>query len=142
MNFDESDLVTSAYGQYGDFAGTAASDTHGGGTRELAAKIGLDDDRYWIVGIDVWGNDLATARLNILAVDRQETGIDSYKTLEAHHRESGAIPVVEFLVHEMSAVDVLRVGLKRLNFQLLSRSLPDGAHLYVHERSDLNYQGD
>lgn len=58
----EEEIVTPAYAQYRDFAGTVAADTHGSSTKELADKIGLDADRFWIVGIDVWGNDVARAR--------------------------------------------------------------------------------
>ncbi|GAA2947625.1 hypothetical protein GCM10010458_36500 [Microbacterium luteolum] len=142
MAINDDEIVTPAYAQYFDFAGTVAADTHGGGTRELADQIGLDAERFWIVGIDVWGNDIAHARLKVLAIDRVETGISTYDELAAYNREHGHVPVTDFLVHGMSAVDVLKVGLKRLNFQLLSRSLPDDAELRMTRHGDLNYDGD
>lgn len=141
MSTNQDEVVTPAYAQYFDFAGSAAADTHGGGTKELADHIGLDLERYWIVGLDVWGNDIARATLKVLAIDRAGTGIGTYDQLATYHREHGYVPVTDFLVHGMSAVDVLKVGLKRLNFQLLSRSLPDNAELRITRRDDLNYDG-
>lgn len=142
MTINDDEIVTPAYSQYYDFAGTAAADTHGGGTKELADHIGLDTERFWIVGIDVWGNDLADARLKVLAIDREETGIRTYDELSAFYRDNGYVPVTDFLVHGMSAVDVIKVGLKRLNIVLLSRSLPDDAELRMTRHGDLNYNGD
>lgn len=142
MTINDDEVVALAYAQYYDFAGTAAADTHGGGTKELADLVGLDTERFWIVGIDVWGNDLGDARLKVLAIDREETGISTYDELSAFHRDNGYVPVTDFLMHGMSTVDVLKVGLKRLNIVLLSRSLPDDAELRMTRHGDLNYDGD
>ncbi|HWU31051.1 MAG TPA: hypothetical protein VN041_18365 [Microbacterium sp.] len=142
MAVENDEILAPAYAQYRDFDGSVTADTHGGGTLELANKIGLDPDRFWIVGIDVWGADLETARLNVIAIDREATGIADYASLAAHHENSGPIPVTRFLVHNISPIEVLKVGLKRLNFQLLSRSLPEGASLNVTLDDDLNYDAD
>lgn len=42
-------------------------------------------------------------------------------------------------MHGMSTVDVLKVGLKRLNIKMLSRNLPDDAELRMTRHGDLNY---
>lgn len=141
MAVETDEMLKPAYAQYRDFEGTAAADTHGSGSRALAEKVGLDADRFWIVGVDVWGNDLSRARLNIIAIDREATGITDHEKLVQYHEERGPIPVTSFLVHDMSPIDVLKVGLKRLNFQLLSRSLPEDAALLVTLTDDLNYIG-
>ncbi|MBO3663118.1 hypothetical protein [Microbacterium stercoris] len=142
MAVETDELVRPASVQYGDFKGTAAADTHGGGSSELIDLIGLDRDRFWVVGIDFWGADLETGRLEVFAIDRDTTGIADHAALVAYEAQHGEVPVTNFLVHGMSIAQILKVGLKRLHVQLLSRSLPEGTQLRVTVRDDLNYDGD
>jgi hypothetical protein len=133
--------VGEASTQYGDFKGTVAADTHGGGTRELADVIGLDVDRYWIVGIDIGLSNVLRGGLTVLAIDRA-SGIRDHRALVDHVEAHGSIPVTSFLVHDIPLAEILRVGLKRLDVQLVSRSIPENARLHVVYEGDLNYSGD
>lgn len=133
--------VGEASTQYGDFRGTVAADTHGGGTSELAEVIGLDTDRFWIVGIDIGLSNVLHGGLTVLAVDRHSSGISDHRALVDYVEAHGSIPVTSFLVHDIPLAEILRVGLKRLDVQLVSRSVPENVGLHVVYEDDLNYSG-
>lgn len=134
------DPVTLASVQYDDFVGSAAADGHGSVVlHELEDMVGLDSDRYSIVGFEfshlhLSGHD----GLILFAVDRTQLG-----GLSVHEfaNRNGEVPVVDFKVHDMAALDVLARGLKRLHVQLRASDF-DGVLLHRTLRDDLHYSGD
>ena len=141
MAVETDEPVYPAGTQYGDFTGTVAADGHGGVTLfELAREVGLDLERYDLIGIEFGHRHLrGSDGLTLFAVDKAELG---GRTLEAYAAEHGEIPVTDFLVHDLGALDLLSRGLKRLDVQLLSSYLPEGVPLRRTVRDDLNYSGD
>lgn len=127
--------------QYNDYVGTAAADGHGGASlRELADIVGLDLDRYTIVGFEFRRTHLRDGDgLTIFAIDEEALdGLDLNRYVAQH----GEVPITDFLVHDLAARDVLYRGLKRLEVQLLVEWLPEGVPLRRVSRDDLNYSGD
>lgn len=101
--------------------------------------VGLDDDRYDIVGFQ-FSHDLLRGKpgLTIFAIDREVFGD---LTLAQYGLRHGEIPVVDFLVHSTPALEILAASLKRLQVQLLSRNLPDGVPIRRTARDDLGLKG-
>ncbi|MCC4909459.1 hypothetical protein [Microbacterium sp. cx-59] len=142
MAVETDEPVELASVQYGDFRGTAAADGHGGPVlHELANRVGLDLDRFWVVGLDIYSTRLNRSGLTIFAIDREATGISDYQSMLAFHAQHRELPVTDFLVHDISTAELVELGLKRLHVQLLSRSLPEGVRLRRTLRDDLNYAG-
>jgi hypothetical protein len=63
---------------YGDYKGTAAADRHDQrDLRDLAAKYGVDTEKYFVFGVEfnigeTHGDELAHTFVSLLAVDMQE----------------------------------------------------------------------
>lgn len=109
--------------QDADLKGTAAADARGGRfLDDLARIIGLDDERYWIVGIEFGDAEHDPDIVEILAIDRTETGISGPEDLQRGSRDG--VPVVSFRIHGLSLLKLLREGLRRLEVQRLSEALP------------------
>lgn len=142
MAVSENELVQPARQQYNDFKGSAAADTELTFHGELHDRMGLNEDRYWIVGIEKYGTDFDSDGLTVLAIDKESTGISNWEELQAHHAEHGEVPVTDFRVHDIPAAELLDLAFSRFSFQLLSRSLPVDANLRITLRDDLNYSGD
>ena len=134
------DPVTPASVQYNDFVGSAAADGHGGVVlHELAEIVGLDTDRYSIVGVEFGHLHLSGHDgLILFAVDRTQLGGLSVHDFASRN---GEVPVVDLKVHDLAALDVLARGLKRLHVQLIASDF-NGVTLRQTLRDDLNYSGD
>lgn len=129
--------------QYGDFNGTAAADRADAGSVGLDEIVGIDNKQWWILAVEIYAAqpaDLADDCVRVFAVDRQREGINSHADLQAYGAEHGTIPVTEFQVHDVSAVEVVRASFKRLAVQLRSRSL-EHLELTVVSEENLNYSG-
>ncbi|CAN3701135.1 MULTISPECIES: hypothetical protein [unclassified Microbacterium] len=137
MAVEWDEVVEPAGTQYDDFRGTAAADGHGPALTELAEAVGLDLDRYMLVGVQ-FGHSQLRGRdgLTLFAVDREQLG---GLTLAEYSTRHGEIPVTDFLVHELRALDVLSRGLKRFKVQLISRAVPEDVPLRRISRDDLNH---
>lgn len=125
--------------QYNDFMGSAAADGHGGPVlHELAKIVGLDLERYMIAGLE-FGHWQLGGRdgLVIFAVEKASLG---GLTVDQYAAQHGEVPVVDFKVHDLAALEVLERGLKRLEVQLVLADL-DGVPLRRVARDDLNYAG-
>lgn len=127
-----SEIVRHASTQYGDWRGTVAADEHMTiGHPKLRELVGLDDS-WWIVGIDI----VATDYFYVYAIENT-TGITKWDELQLHATANGALPVVSFMVHDMSPA-VLLAAFTDWQVQLRSRIL-EGAELDVVDKRDLNY---
>lgn len=79
--------------QFGDFRGTAAADGHHG-PRELAREVGLDTDRYDLIGFEFQHSQLeGEDGLTVFAVDHESLDGLSMHEYAAKH---GEIPVTDF----------------------------------------------
>lgn len=89
--------------QYGDFDGTAAADHHDQrGLWDLAKKYGVDTDKYFVFGIDIYvgethGDEPAHSNVSILAIDTQVVGANSVDSIQEYvDNNQGVLPYVEF----------------------------------------------
>ena len=133
------DILKKASSSYKDWSGTAAADQYEtighGSAYEL---IGLDSDKWWIVGYDFQGQHLTKAgHLYVYAVDRQTYGIKDYDALQQYGANHGSIPVTSFLVHDVSPADFISTVFNQFQVQLRTRSL-ENHDLSVMELADLN----
>jgi len=136
-------ILKDASVQYGDFTGTAAADRADAGYPGLHEAAGIDAKQWWILAVEIYATqpaDLTEDCVRVFAVDRYREGITSYQELQEYGAEHGSIPVTEFAVDEVSAVDLVRNSFKRLSVQLRTRSL-EGLQLLVNEASS-NYPED
>jgi hypothetical protein len=100
--------------QYGDFDGTAAADHHDRrGLWDLAKKYGVDIDKYFVFGIDIFvgealGDEPAHANVSILAIDTQVVGANSVDSIQEYvDNNQGVLPYVEFGI-DANLEEVLR----------------------------------
>lgn len=134
-------ILSTATVQYGDFTGTAAADRADAGSLGLDKIVGIDKDQWWILAVEIYAAepaDLTKDCVRVFAVNRHTEGISSHDELQAYGAEHGAIPVTEFQVHDVTAVEVVRNSFKRLAVQLRSRSL-EQLELNVVSEECLNY---
>ena len=139
-----SHILRNATVQYGDFTGTAAADRADAGSLGLDEVVGIDKDRWWILAVEIYAAERAELTedcVRVFAVDRHREGISSHDELQAYGAEHGTVPVTEFQVYDVSAVEVVRNSFKRLAVQLRSRSLEQLDLTVVGEES-LNYSGE
>lgn len=132
--------VEPAHTQYNDFYGTVSGDGHlGSPLLSLGEEVGLDTDRYMIVGLQFGRAHLkGKDGLTIFAVDREElNGL----TVDEYAARHGEVPVTDFAVHGLGALDVLSRGLKRLSVQLIARNVPEGVPIRRTVRDDLYSNG-
>lgn len=99
--------------------------------------VGLDSEKWWIVGYDFQGQRLTeTGHLYIYAVDRQTYSIKNYEALQQYGASHGSIPVTSFLVHDVSPADFIATVFNQFQVQLRTRSL--NHDISVMELADLN----
>ncbi len=108
---------------YGDFAGTAAGDRHDQRSlSDLARKHGVDTDRYFVLGLNIYigetrGDELAYDGVSILAVDTQVIGTGSVDVVQQYvDAHDGVLPYESFAI-EASLEEVL-LSFKRFNVVL------------------------
>ena len=89
--------------QYGDYDGTVAADRHDQrGLSDLAEKHGIDTNKYFVFGMDIFmgetrGDELAHANVSILAIDTEAVGADSLDGIQNYVDDNqGMLPYVEF----------------------------------------------
>ena len=133
------DILKEASSSYKDWSGTAAADQHGTiGHKSAHELVGLDSDKWWIVGYDFQGQHLTKpGHLYIYAVDRQTYNIKDYDALQQYGTNHGSIPVTSFLVHDVSPADFISTVFNQFQVQLRTRSL-ENHDLSVMELADLN----
>lgn len=105
---------------YPDWQGTAQLDQKMTGVtwREL---IDLERESWSIVGIDIGGGEQAHD-LSVVAVNRREHS-GSYAEIAA--RNGGALPVTEFLIHDVDPYEFLRNMSHMFEMRLKVRSVVD-----------------
>lgn len=129
------ETVDHATVQYGDFRGSAALDSHGGGEVHAMAKAYGVPERYFPVGLSWYAEPLGIAsdgkvRLTIYAVDTSIHG-HSADDIVNSLRGNPRIPVKAFPV-EIPGIE-LRKYIKRLNVVLKSRLFGPEAVFEVEE---------
>ncbi len=137
--FEMTQILKNANSTYGDWRGTAAGDVHQTiGHRNIYQVVGLNQDEWWILGIDSQSPDLTKAgRLHVYAVNKAESGIDNLEALNLHGDANGSVPVTNFLVHGVSPAELFAESFNQLQLQFRYRSL--GHDLDVVALDDLNY---
>jgi hypothetical protein len=135
-----SEILKSANVSYGDWAGTAAADQHlTVGHKSSYEMIGLDPEKWWIVGFDFRGQDLNKARcLYVYAVDKETSGIDNWEAIQLHGQTNGSVPVTSFLVHDVTPAELIAEVFNQFQVQLRSRNI--GHDINIVDRADLNYE--
>jgi hypothetical protein len=137
-----SEILKTANVSYGDWAGTSAADQHQTvGHKSPYEVVGLDPEKWWIVGFDFQGQDLNQARrLYVYAVDKETSGIANWEAIQLHGKTNGSVPVTSFLVHDVTPAELIAEVFNQFQVQLRSRSV--GHEIEVVDRADLNYKED
>jgi len=112
---------------YGDYRGTAAADGHDQmGLMKLAGKYGVDTDKYFVIGVNIYigethGNKLGRARVVVLAVDSSLTGdsIDSVQEYVDEHE--GSLQYEQFSID--AKLEEALLAFKRFDVVLVNRVL-------------------
>lgn len=112
--------------QYGDFDGTVAADRHDNrGLWDLAEKYGVDTNKYFVFGVDIFlgepvGEKPAIAHVSILAIDTHVVGGDSVDDIQSFVDDNqGLLPYLEFEI-DASLEEVL-LFFKRFNIVLKNK---------------------
>jgi len=123
---DESDMredTLKASVQYGDFKGTAAADHHDRRhLSDLAEKYGVDTDRYFVFGINIYigetrGDKLGHTLVAILAVETHVVKAASVDSIQRYVDEhEGKLAYVRFDIPASLEEDLL--SFKRFNVVL------------------------
>lgn len=103
---------------YPDWQGTIQVDERRTGT-QLDELVGLDFDRWGIVGIDIGGGEHSHT-LHVLAVDKQKTKDARYEDVAAAN--GGELPVTDFLIHDVDPYKVLQALSHVLELRMRVRS--------------------
>jgi hypothetical protein len=137
-----SEILKTANVSYGDWMGTAAADQHQTvGHKSAYEMVGLDPEKWWIVGFDFQGQDVnQIRRLYVYAVDKESSGIANWEAIQLHGETNGSVPVTSFLVHDVTPAELIAEVFNQFQVQLRSRSL--GHDIEVVDRADLNYEED
>lgn len=113
---------------YGDYKGTVAADHHDQrDLSELAAKYGIDTDKYFVFGVNVHigethGEELAHRFVSILAVDTfvvKAASVDFIKEYVDQH--NGVLPYVSFNIP--ASLEEVLLSFKRFNVVLANVNL-------------------
>lgn len=122
--------------QFGDWIGTATFD-HSNSTEDIQTFVGLEHEKWLIVGIEVSqaGDDLN--ELRVMAVPRDG------RHLQQMIEDSGKNPleVTEFLVHDVDPMDLLRRIAHAFNMRLRLREVV-GTGIRVSKKGDIPEQED
>jgi hypothetical protein len=131
---DEPFIWGSASVTYTDWIGTAALDQRRTGP-QLEEIVGLDPDEWMVIGLDIGGGE-TSHDLRVLAVPNQlipETDNVLPKIAQAN---DGAIPVTEFLVHDVDPYEILRKITHVFELRLRMAST-ENLEIKVVERGDV-----
>lgn len=137
------DETLTASVQYGDYSGTVEADRHDDRNLiDLAQKHGIDTERYFVIGANVYigetrGNVLAKPWVSILAVDTSVVpayGVDPIQRWIDSH--GGVLPCVKFRV-ETDLQEVL-LAFKRFDLVLKNRyvNAPNGYRVTEEETNE------
>lgn len=97
---------------YPDWRGTAQLDQRitsrvPGEDPGVEALVGLDHEKWWVVGIDIGGGEHEHwLRLLAVSQDIMPAGGDAFRRIAESN--DGEIPVTEFLVHDVDPYAVLK----------------------------------
>lgn len=129
---------------YGDWTGTAAADQHKTTNHKTPYElVGLDSEKWWIVGIDFLGEDLNRVRgLHVYAVNKEATGVADWDALQFHGEVNRSIPVTDFLVHNVTPAEFIGEVFNDFHVQLRTRSINHDIDIDVVNVDDLNYRED
>lgn len=124
---------------YPDWQGTAQLDQRmtSAGIEEL---VGLDEDEWTVVGIDIGGGESGLHPLEVVAVHSDVPAPDrrpDESLFEAMARANGGeLPATHFRVHEADAFDVLLEIMHVFDFRLRSRGAVD-VSIRIMSQADL-----
>ena len=96
-----------------DWYGSAAAEIRMTGIEnDLEGLAGLDDDRWYVIGFDLYfGSDESHDGIYLYAVDRDAVGAQNYNELEAYAAREGAIPLTSIKLHDIT----IRTFMARMN---------------------------
>jgi hypothetical protein len=106
--------------QYGDYHGTAAADMHDQSSlHELAEKYGVDTERYFVMGMQLYIGETRADRLgsvfvSILAVDKG----GSFDSIQEYVNQNHKLPYVKFRID--ASLDEVLLSFKRFEVVLSS----------------------
>ena len=126
MTVDEDYLWGDAEVTYPDWKGTAQLDERMTG-RSLYELVGLDQDDWMIVGLDLGGGEHRHS-LHVVAVP---AGTDIH--------EQGEVRATDFLIHDVDPYEVLQQMTHMFELRLRLRALV-GREIRIVERSDVPEQ--
>lgn len=139
MNSDEGYIWGDAEVTYPDWQGTAQLDQRmtSAGIEKL---IGLNEDEWTVVGIDIGGGESGLHELEVVAVHHSAEDVErrSDESLwQAIARANGGeLPATHFRVHEYDAFELLKRIMHVFEFRLRSRGAVD-VPIRIMSRSDL-----
>lgn len=114
--------------RYGDFAGTVAADHHDQKfLSDLAKKHGVDTDRYFVFGINIYigethRDELGLTFVNILATDTQVVNAASVDSIQRYIDEhEGELPYVKFRID--ATLEEVLLSFKRFDVVLINRAI-------------------
>lgn len=109
--------------QYGDLKGNISIDSEiNGDLHEFAKKHGVNTDKYFPVGIDIFIHVRGTASISILAVDFDNLKQDpTYDNLKQYLEENEEIDIIEIDLNNATFEDYLK-ECKRVN--IVATSIP------------------
>jgi hypothetical protein len=109
---------------YADWRGTTWADEHVAIRHpSLNQVLNLDPHRWWIVGIEFTSHDGDADRVIVRAVDRSLTSPGEYSELVELAQQAGGLPVVEFVLVDLSAGQFVSRAFTEFHVQLLARDL-------------------
>jgi hypothetical protein len=92
---------------YPDWKGTAQLDQRMTGDRSLNEIVGLDRDKWFIIGLDIGGGEHAHD-LHVVAVHRDVVPEGGGVLPKIAAANGGEIPATEFRIHDVDPYEVLR----------------------------------
>lgn len=121
-----------AYVDAQEYEGTAAADEstpRPEGLREFAQSVGIDVERYFPFGVDIYLSEptymLDRARISILAVEKAVAG-NNFKEIDAYANQNGSLPFVRF--GTKAKLDEAIKYFRRVRITLLKRDLGPGMY--------------
>lgn len=116
--------IFSSATQYGDIKGDVTIDgTMGGNLHDFAKDNGINTDKYFPVGINIYLGDNGHQSISIIAIDVEQIGIGStYDNIKDYMESNEEIDIKKFNLPNATFEDYLRIC-KR--FSIAATSIPE-----------------
>lgn len=116
---------------FGDYDGTVAADRRGGkgDLADVAAKYGVDTDRYFVIGVSLWigehrnqATEVKQPHVSVLAIDTHKVKAYGVSAIQEYlDANDGVLPYVTLSV-DASLEDIL-LAFKRFEFVVKNRRI-------------------